>query len=342
MADSIFKDGIPAIIEAADRAQAPVVVDVGASLGVVAPVVARPVAGGGYVLDGVKAVVDAYRTRPERRKGTATLTTLDSFADHARRFMDSDSAIFVCDNPQAPKFEAVLNYHEAMNPVQPEAKALPMKAGDPPVMVIATLGATALPRFGDHRGVYAPEFSDEWKLWTKNNGTPLDQASFGRLIERGARCIFDVDEEHPEKLGEQAAWFAKRFGRRFAAGEFFGSSEVMLQLAEGLIANVEETIGETNVRGASRSVVFTSKTSTDTVTVPTAFLLALPVFKGGELWQVPARLGFKPVTKGETRVFEWKIELWDTDATVKACLADMAATVKARTGLPCFTGTPEA
>lgn len=337
----ILKDGIPAIIEAADRARAPEVINVGASLGVVAPMAVRPVAGGGYVLESVKATIDAFRVRPERRKGTATLTTLESFADHARRFMDADSAIFVCDSPKAPSFTAVLNYHESVNVPGPEIDALPVKAGDPAAEMIHVVDRAALPRFGDHRGVYTPEFSDEWKLWTDANGKPLDQASFGRLIERGARCIFDVDSEHPEKLGEQSAWFAQRFGRRFAVGEFFGSSDAMLQLAEGLTANVEETIGETNVRGASRSVVFVSKTSTDTVTVPTAFLLALPVFKGGELWQVPARLGFKPVAKGETRVLEWKIELWDTDATVKACLADMAATVKARTGLPCFTGTPE-
>ena len=255
------------------------------------------------------------------------------------RFMDADSAIFVCDDPEEPSFVSVLNYHEAVN--QP-APALPAKAGGEPVEMIHVADRAASPRFGDHRGVYTPEFSDEWKLWTGADGQPLDQSAFARLIEHGARCIFDVDEEHPNKLGEQAAWFAKRFGRRFAPGEFFGSSDVMLQLAEGLIANVEETIGETNVRGAQRSVVFVSKTSTDTVAVPTAFLLALPVFKGGALWQVPARLGFTPRTKGETRYLEWKIELWDTDGTVKACLADMAETIRQRTKLPTFTGTPEA
>lgn len=345
MANDILKDGIPAIIEAADRGRAPEVIDVGEDLGIVAPMLLRPVAGGGYQVEGVKATIDAYRVRPARRIGTAKLTTLDSFIDHAMRFQDSGSAIFIDDNPAAPGFLSVLNYHD---PVNVEAPAGPVaKAGDPPAETMHVEG-DALPRFGDHRGSYTPAFSDEWKLWTGSDGKQLEQSAFGALVERGARCILTV-EDHPEgeerkgpnPLSEGAEWFAKRFGRRFTPAQFFGSADTMGELAQGLVANVEETIGEVNVRGSMRSITFTSKTSSETVTVPLAFLLSIPVFKGGDPWQVPCRLSYKPVTKGEIRVFEWKIEMWQPNETIKACLADMGETVKARTKLPFFFGAPE-
>ena len=98
---------------------------------------------------------------------------------------------------------------------------------------------------------------------------------------------------------------------------------------------------ERRLRGSMRSITFTSKTSSETVTVPLAFLLSIPVFKGGDPWQVPCRLSYRPVTKGDIRVFEWKIEMWQPNETIKACLADMGETVKARTKLPFFFGAPE-
>ena len=246
MANDILKDGIPAIIEAADRGHAPEVIDVGKDLGIVAPMLVRPVAGGGYQVEGVKATIDAYRVRPARRTGTAKLTTLDSFIDHAMRFMDDGSAIFIDDNPAAPGFLSVLNYHD---PVNVEAPAAPsaMPGDLAPMMSIAD----ALPRFGDHRGVYIPAFSDEWKLWAEADGEQLEQSEFGALIERGARCILTVEDppegeerKGPNPLSEGAEWFAKRFGRRFTPAQFFGSADTMGELAQGLVANVEETIGE--------------------------------------------------------------------------------------------------
>jgi uncharacterized protein YfdQ (DUF2303 family) len=70
----------------------------------------------GAMVRSVRKVIDEWRTRPERRTGTATLHDLTSFVDHVQRFKDRGSAIFADgSNPAAPLLAAVLNYHEAVN-----------------------------------------------------------------------------------------------------------------------------------------------------------------------------------------------------------------------------------
>src|SRR5688572_30182597 len=42
----------------------------------------------------IKRFVDEWATRPDRRRGTARLTTLASFIEHVNRFKDAQSAVF--------------------------------------------------------------------------------------------------------------------------------------------------------------------------------------------------------------------------------------------------------
>src|SRR5688500_13756256 len=107
-----------------------------------------------------KQWLDARRLTPERRKGTASFTKLESFIEHVKRFSRSDgSAVFAVDDPRAPKLVAVLNYHRT--------------------------GADGEPQFGDHRGVYAFPVSDEWKAWHAIANAPdlIGQADFCAFLE---------------------------------------------------------------------------------------------------------------------------------------------------------------
>src|SRR5690348_16422519 len=79
-------------------------------------------------LHSLKRFRDELAERPERRTGTAKLTTLESFCEHVARFADEHSAIFASEDPNSPKLEAVLDYHEK--------------------------GSGGAPRFGKHRAVY--------------------------------------------------------------------------------------------------------------------------------------------------------------------------------------------
>lgn len=315
------------------------------------PMLMTPCEGGAVdaesVLDEVKAWREFRRERPDRREGTAQLGTLDSFIDHARRFMDSDSTVWIAPDPRAPKFTAILDYHEAVNPPEPSTPMLPVKAGDAPADMIHEATRVALPRFGRHRGVFVPAFSPEWELWMGANDKPIGQAAFAKLIELGSPNLVDVDdlptdeETEAPQVQKLSAWYHRRFGAKFEIGDFFASSGRMLEMAEGLIATVEEKIGEVESRsGGSKAVVFESTTRT-TVQIPTAFLLQLPIFRGGDLIEIPARLRMATRVTGDTKRLEWTVSLWNPAAAVARDVADMATTVKARTGLPCFTGTPE-
>lgn len=332
-------NGAAAIIKAAREGQENEVLVI-EHKGVTAPMLLVNQGNGAFGLHNVKPTLDAFRERPERRTGIAKLGDLASFNRHVNRFKDADSAIFVsADTAKPPVFLAVLDYHEAVNPEAPsDVKALPPDASNRPT---ATPRA-ASPRFGVHRSSYTPEFSDEWKLWTAANGKALLQGEFAALVETGARDILDVDSDQPERVAELPAWFAKRFGGTQAIGDFFASSGRMLAMAEGLAVTIEDRIGDITTRQTgAKTVAFMSETRSE-VEIPRAFLLALPIFRGGDIFQIPARLKLSARPNGDSKRLEWKVDLYGVERTVKACVEAMAETVAGATGLPVFTGTPEA
>ena len=64
---------------------------------------------GFHVVD--PAAFDKWRAHPLRRTGTATMTSLDSFIEHVRRFRTTESALFAKEDRTAPALSAVLDYH---------------------------------------------------------------------------------------------------------------------------------------------------------------------------------------------------------------------------------------
>ena len=44
---------------------------------------------------------------------------------------------------------------------------------------------------------------------------------------------------------------------------------------------------------------------------------------------------------GDTKRLEWKVSLYGIDRVMRKEIADMTETIKARTGLPVFVGSPE-
>jgi uncharacterized protein YfdQ (DUF2303 family) len=328
MNDDEIKAGIPAIIEAARAQKGAEVVDVlgtmdapdGFPISAVPMLITYDPDGGqrpASVLAEVKAWRDAFATKPERREGTATLDELESFIAHALRFKDDGSAIFVSGGATSPKFTSVLDYHPAG-----EAEKVD-------------------PRFRKHRGVFAPAFSDEWKAWTQADKKSMSQADFSAFITANVRDVLDVDAQHPDRLAEAPAWYAKRFGGGRAPGEFFASAQRLLEVAEGLTITVEDRVSDVARRDTGETKIsFESKGTTD-IEIPVAFVIELPVFVGGDLLQVPVRLRLILRTEGDTKRASWRIELFGATRTVLACVADMREQVKAKTGLPVFAGSPE-
>lgn len=279
---------------------APSLLTVEATDGASAPVLVLPK---GLEAHSVKRLVDEHRSQPERRVGTARLGDLDSFVAHAVRFKGASSALFANPSPTSPSLTAVFDYH-------------PMGAE----------GA----RFCQHRSVYAFPVSEEWQAWTALAGKPMSQEAFALLIENRI-----VDVADPAGVGETAKAFASTIGCDFA------SPSRLLDLSRGLSIRVSSKVaksvnlatGETQLQYAE------GHTGEDgaPLKVPGAFLLAIPVYKAGALYQVPARLRYR-VSGGSVA---WSVDLWGADRVFDHAFREACSAAEERTGLPLFVGSPE-
>jgi hypothetical protein len=350
MSDDTIGEGIPAIIEAARANKGAEVIDAlgggmfdptdlpGMSELPSIPVLLLPSTDGSIksesVLAEVKAWRDTFAERPLRREGTAKLDEIESFIAHALRFKDPDSAIFVTGGSSSPSFLSVLDYHEAVN--APGVLALPPGTTEPMPPARA-----AAPRFGKHRGTFSPKFSPEWSTWTAANGKTLTQEMFATLINANVRDVLDLDEAHPDRLTEAPAWFARRFAGGRAPAEFFASAQRLLDVAEGLTVTVSDRVSDVTRRDSGEVKISFESMQIRDVEVPVAFVLELPIFVGGDLFQIPVRVRFNVRTEGDTKRAQWRIEMFGAERTVLACIADMRKTIADKTGLPIFAGTPE-
>lgn len=294
---------IPALIEAVKEIEKVQVIAEGDGLN--SPfVVAVP---DGKSLDSLKGYFDDYRHRPERRKGTAKLSTLDAFIAHALRFKDENSALFADQNMSAPRMLSVLDYHE----------------GGP--------ASEALPRFGQHRGEYCFPLSEEWLAWngTKNR-QPFQQAEFAAFIEDR---IADVSD--PAAAGESVKEFVALLGTSLA------SPARLMELSRGLTVHVSgKVVNVANLSSGESQFTFTEEHKDSTgqkLTVPGAFVLAIPVFRGGALYQVPARLRYRAKDGAVT----WTVQLYRTEKVFQHAFDEAASKAADVTGLPVFYGLPE-
>lgn len=251
---------------------------------------------------------DSYRTKPRFRSGVAHLTDLDSFADHVVRFKDEDSAIFACNDRNRPSLTAVLNYHR--------------------------VGATADPRFGDHRSQFNFPLSDEWLAWTSMNGKELPMIGFARFLEDH---IVDVTPLPNINLGEQATNFAQILGGRekIADAATLMSMALNMQVFEQSNTASANNLATGEIRADFETIYNDSNGAK--LNVPSMFVISIPVFKGELSSQILARLRFRK--EGAKIIFFY--ELWRTDIVFDEAFDFALAKVSAATRLPIFLGSDE-
>lgn len=259
--------------------------------------------GGVQVLE-TSGYLDDYRTRPERRKGTARALDLASFMSLTQRFADEDSALFADPSPTHPSLTAVLDYHRQT--------------------------ADGAPRFGEHRVVYAFPLSDEWKAWQAMNGKEMSQAQFAEFVENR---ILDVAD--PSGAGEMARALAEGTGATFA------SPSRLLELSRGLSVRVGQKVrNAANLATGEVEVQFVTEHQDQLgqpLRVPSAFLVAFPVFRQGDAFKLPVRLRYR-LRDGDVR---WFYELYRADLAFEAAFNEACAKAHQQTGLPLFFGAPE-
>lgn len=263
----------------------------------------------GKKLVSLKQFQDEYRTAPERRKGTASLKDLASFIAHTKRFSDDDSALFANNDPEKPSLTCVFNYHRQKHD------------GDP--------------RFSDHKAYYAFPLSDEWQAWNKKNGSGnrMSQIDFAEFLEDR---ISDVIQPDPEKMDEKLKDFARLLGGDFA------SPSKLVELSRGLAvhegAQVKNAYNTSTGEGSIQFVTEHKDANGQPLKVPNLFLIAIPVFKAGPLYQIAVRLRYRL----QAGTIHWFYELYRTDKVFKHAFDEACEVAKNETSLPLFIGSQEA
>ena len=283
-----------ALIDAVRDLDCVEVIELGTGIGVLSIPNGRSIAS-------IKSYLDEYRTAPERKRGTAKLTTLDSFIAHVKRFADGNSALFASDNPSAPRLVGVLNYHEA---------------------------SAGAPRFGDHRAEYAFPVSDEWKRWTGTK--PMGQKEFAEFIEDHIGDVLD-----PAKAGASTTSFVEQLEIVLA------TPSQLMNLSKGLSVYVDSrAINKLDLSTGESQLTYATEHRDATgapLKVPRGFVVSIPVFTGGARYALPIRLRYR-VSDGKVT---WELKPHRVEQSFRHALTEACDAAQKGTELPLFYGTPE-
>ena len=264
--------------------------------------------------------LDNQSDRPRFRRGTATLTALDSFIAHVNRFGDNDSVVFACDDRNDPYVLAVLDYHRADRLASEEDEAT---------------GSTVHGeyRHGKHRSQFRFPLSEEWKAWHLTNGTKMDMAGFAAFLEDNVLDIAEI-----EKVPESASRFVEQNGGPKQIADW----QMLTKLARGLKIDENSTVSEA-VTLASGEGELTISNTHDTevggikVKVPTMFFIEIPIFREGAFYRIPVRLRYR---KDRGGVVFW-YDIWRSDRSFMDAFNEAIERIRNETPAQVFYGNPE-
>ncbi len=301
--DDLGTGNVAAIIDTVRALNAPSLLDLpnGASAGLVPK---------GFDVVNLKPLMAPYLTKPERREGVAVFTDLDSFIAHAVRFKDADSAVFADDNEDKPSFTSVIDYHRA--------------------------GHDSDPRFGKHRGHYAPALSEPWQAWDSVEGKSLTVGAFSAFLQDRLADVIDPPKDGRTDADVKLLDIVAMFG----GGGFAGQSR-LLELAKGLrVRDTQEAVSVNNIQTGEVEIAFKSTHSDMAgapLVVPTAFLVGIPVFHRGPAYRMVIRLFYRMV-EGK---LVWTVKRYRPDTIFDHAFEEACTTIRDKTALPLLRGKPE-
>lgn len=297
--------GIAAIVELTRKSMEPQLVevplpDLGAGVPKAVPVIIDPQ---NRSVSAATQIVEAFRTKPASKRGTATALTLQSFIDLTNRHKTDHSAVFANTDWKGPGFSAVIDYHDKE------------RAGPADNL--------------KHRIRYDFPLSEEWKAWVAQNGEPMGQGDFAAFLEdRIADLTAPNDHER--------VTLERDFDTKIA------TPAQLIQLSRGLSINVASAVKNiVNLATGEASIQFDEQHTDGNgqpIKVPGLFMLAIAPFFMGEKITIPVRLRYRKTGQG----ILWFYQLYRPDLHVTERVRDDLFTVAEQTALPTFEGSPEA
>lgn len=259
----------------------------------------------------LKPLMAPYLKAPERREGAAVFTDLDSFIAHANRFKDADSAVFADDDEDKPSFTSVIDYHRA--------------------------GHDSSPRFGKHRGHYAPALSEPWEAWAKaEDEGAMRVGDFSALLQDRLADIVDPPQDGRSEADAKLLDIVTMFG-----GAGFAGQSRLLELAKGLrVRDTQEATSFNNIQTGEVEIAFKSTHTTQDgapLVVPSAFLVGIPVFHRGAPYRMVIRLLYR-MAGGQVT---WTVKRYRPDIIFEHAFMEACARITAETELPLMRGKPE-
>ena len=250
----------------------------------------------------IRSLIEEYRVSPERKKGTATVNTLDSFNDLTNRHKTDDSVIFADTDWRNPSLTTVVDYH------------------------VNTSGGRA--DNGKHRVHYPFPLSEEWKAWIAQDGVVMDQGDFAEWIEDHLPELAAPDPREAEH-------YLETFGLKVAA------PNEMVKLSRGLQIHVESRVKNNVVLQSGEGEITWDEEHKDAagnrITVPGLFILNIPPFFMGTATRIPVRLRYRAAGGA----IKWFFKLHRPDVVITGQIEEDLARAAEATGLPCYRGKPE-
>lgn len=232
------------------------------------------------------------QAKPRRKKGQVTLADVDSFISYVKRHGSLESSTVWCSanyTDNRVRLVAILNDNGEASDAQ---------------------------EWRDHRAMFVPLFSEEWKRWTATNGkkNPFTQFDFAAFIEENNKDIVSV------------------------AGSPSGGQ--MLEMALSMEANQDVKFKSSiRLQGGGVQLNYVADDDQQTITrmqLFERFTIGLPVFWNADPYQMDARLRY--------RVREGKLTFWyelvRPDKILEAATKTLIENIKAQVGKPFFFGEP--
>lgn len=246
------------------------------------------------VPDGYKLVsLEQHYDTPARQSGTTTMHDVESFIYMAKRLGSlAECVVYIDADYAAQKISAVALFNDH--------------------------GEDA-PGWRDHRAVFAPRFTEEWKRWTANSGKPMKQAELGMFLESN---VGDIVAPHDSKLptGSDVLGFVLTLQEN--RNVKYGSA-VNLQNGMVQIEFVEQ--GDQATKG--KLELFRE------------FAIGLRPFANGTGYQLSAFLRYR-VDRNSGELTFW-YELQRPDRVLEDACRDTVKLVREKAGFPVVFGRPD-
>jgi uncharacterized protein YfdQ (DUF2303 family) len=167
------------------------------------------------------------------------------------------------------------------------------------------------PGWREHRVSYGAPRSLEWQTWRTNSGKRMGQADFAQFIEDNVVDIRDPD-------GAAVLEVSRNLQAKKAVD--FSSS---LRLSDGAQQfSYSETVDGSTVKG--------------TIKVPEEFTLGIPVFFGGIMYEVRARLRYR-IESGKLQLW---YDLYRPEHIEKDAFAEVCSAIGTATAIEIWEGVP--